>query len=274
MSSGAMGHVARKPILPAGMTLSQAQDKLDSLVFHHGIDFGDGLVSNSLASAGFVKEAADAFFLNTNLAGRTVLDIGAWTGAYSFEAKLRGAARVLASDHYVWNHPQFRGREAFDFAKTLTGLDIEVRDIDVPQINPDSVGMFDVVLFAGVFYHLLDPINLTKQISKCASHLMILETHEDALDISRPAMIYYPGTTLNGDGSNFWGPNPNCVYELLSEFGFTDIWYRKAPNAANRGIYHAFRTVDSRKLMGWIAQGDSLSLSDPEARATLFQPQP
>lgn len=261
-----------KPNLPDGMTLAQAQEKLDSLIFHHGIDFGEGLVSKSSAPVDFIRSFAAALFSPVDLVGRSMLDIGAWTGAYSFEAKMRGAKRVLASDHYVWNHPVFRGREAFDFARTLTGLDIETKDIDVPDITRASVGMFDVVLFSGVFYHLLDPIRLTQQISECATHLLIIETYEDALDVSRPAMIYYPGATLNGDASNFWGPNPNCVYEILTEFGFADIWYRKTPGFSDRGVYHAFRDLQSRDAMGWTAGEPWVSLSSEEARAALFAP--
>ena len=76
-----------KPHLPAGMTLAQAQEKLDSLPFHHGIDFGDGLVSKSAAPVDFIKSFADALLAPVDLTGRSMLDIGAWTGAYSFEAK-------------------------------------------------------------------------------------------------------------------------------------------------------------------------------------------
>jgi len=257
------------PHLPEGMTLVEAQAKLDTLYFHHGMEFGGGLVATSSAPADYVKRYADAFFSAVDLSGRSVLDIGAWTGAYSFEAKRRGANRVVASDHYIWSHPYFRGREAFDFAHALTGLEIDVLDIDIPDITPNAVGMFDVVLFAGVFYHLIDAVERTRQISQCAKHLLILETHEDGYDIPRPSMIYYPEGTLNGDASNFWGPNPQCVYELLREFGFADIWYCKPPNQPNRGIYHAFWSVECREEMGWTG-GTHDSLSDPAVRARLF----
>ena len=37
-----------------------------------------------------------------DLAGKTVLDIGAWDGYYSFQAERLGASGVVALDHYVW----------------------------------------------------------------------------------------------------------------------------------------------------------------------------
>lgn len=262
----------RKPTLPAGMTMADAQAQLDAHIFHHGIDFGDGLVSKSMAPPDYIDQIASAFFSPLDLNGRSMLDIGAWTGAYSFEAKWRGAKRVVASDQWSWVHPHFRGRAAFDLALSLTGLDIEPREIDVPDITPQSVGMFDVVLFSGVFYHLLDPIHLTRQVSECAEHLFIMETHHDAVKNARPSMIFYPGAELNGDSSNWWGPNPNCVYHLLRAFGFSEIWYCDAPRQKNRGIYHAFRNAESMKLLGWKPDGPWLSLSDPDNQALIFAP--
>src|ERR1700680_2181300 len=37
-----------------------------------------------------------------DFAGKTVLDIGAWDGYYSFLAERGGASRVVALDHYAW----------------------------------------------------------------------------------------------------------------------------------------------------------------------------
>src|SRR5690349_4369831 len=50
----------------------------------------------------------DAFFSNIDFRGRSVLDVGAWDGAFSFEAKRRGAARVVATDYFAWTHPHTR----------------------------------------------------------------------------------------------------------------------------------------------------------------------
>ena len=264
----------RVPVLPAGLSVADLQAKLDNYYFHHSIDFGGGLVSKSRADHRFIEQTAEALFGAFDLRDRSMLDVGAWTGAYSFEAKWCGAGRVVATDQYVWTNPVFRGREAFDLALSLTGLDIEARQIDVPDITPSSVGLFDVVLFAGVFYHLFDAVHLTRQISRCARHLLIVETHLDALDDERPAMIFYPGDTLNGDGSNWWGPNPHCVYELLGECGFAEIWYCGAPAIRNRGIFHAFRDEESRQVMDWQADDRWQRLSDPAVARRDFAPTP
>jgi hypothetical protein len=88
-------------------------------------------------------------------------------------------------------------------------------------------------------------------------------------------MIFYPHDTLGGDGSNWWGPNPHCLYELLSEFGFGEIHYRHAPGflTGGRGIYHAYRDLTSMAAMGVSGpQAPWVSLSDPEARRQIFTP--
>jgi 2-polyprenyl-3-methyl-5-hydroxy-6-metoxy-1,4-benzoquinol methylase len=103
---------------------------------------------------------AAAIFNPIRMAGVSVIDIGAGDGFYSFEGKHRGAGHVLATDHYCWNHEALRGRETFEFARSALGLDIEMLDIDVPDLSVEKVGgQFDVVLFLGVFYHLIDPID-------------------------------------------------------------------------------------------------------------------
>lgn len=261
------------PFLPEGLSIKDTQALLDSMHWHHAIDFGGGLVTKSAASLEHMKRATDAFFGAINLKEKTFLDIGAWTGAYSFEAKQRGAKRVVASDHFVWNHPYFKAKEVFLLARKLLGLQVDAAEIDVPFISPSTVGTFDVVLFAGVFYHLLDPVNLTKNVSQCAEHLLILETHQDALDISKPAMIFYPEATLNNDPTNWWGPNPRCLYEMLREFGFAEIFYRNTPGFdKSRGLWHAYRNAASAQYMSANYVGTEwISLSDAEARAQLFQ---
>jgi len=131
------------------------------------------------------------------------------------------AARVLATDHYVWNHSVIRGRDSFELARSVLNIDLEVRDIDIPDLSPDSVGTFDIVLFLGVFYHLLDPIAF-EQMAKLAREALIVETHTDALEINRPAMIMYPGAELSNDPSNWWGTESGMYGSPVE-----GIWFRQ-----------------------------------------------
>ena len=102
-----------------------------------------------------------------------------------------------------------------------------------------------LVLLLGVFYHLLDPIAVLQQIAKLTREVLIVETHTDALGISRPAMIMYPGSELSNDPTNWWGPNPACMVALLKECGFAKV--DAAWSMEHRSVYHAWRTDAPRR---------------------------
>ncbi|GKS58117.1 hypothetical protein YTPLAS18_16440 [Nitrospira sp.] len=53
--------------------------------------------------------------------------------------------------------------------------------------------------------------------------LAIIESHIDMLDYDRPAMAFYPNDELNGDRSNWWGPNVAAVEAMLKDVGFDRV---------------------------------------------------
>lgn len=52
--------------------------------------------------------------------------------------------------------------------------------------------------------------------------MLVIETLVDGLHIPEPCAMFYPGATLNGDGSNWWGPNISCVLGMLEKVGFRE----------------------------------------------------
>jgi len=186
----------------------------------HRIDLGNGIVTPGIddtpAKLKFVRMPAD-------LSGKTVIDIGAYDGFFSFEAERRGAARVLATDQFCWQGTGMTDGEGFKIAHRALRSRVEVKRIPVEDISPATVGVFDVVLFLGVLYHSPDPLRYLRAARSVCREMMIIETYCDALDYPRPAMVFYPGATLNNDATNFWGPNLLCIAEMLKEVGFKKI---------------------------------------------------
>jgi tRNA (mo5U34)-methyltransferase len=223
-------------------------EKVKQFFWFHSIDLGNGVITPGSKTPEIHAKESDAIFGPIKMDGASVIDIGAWNGFYSFAAKRRGAGRVLATDHYCWNHEHFRGRETFELARSVLDLDIEALDIDVPELSPKRVGgTFDVVLFLGVFYHLFDPIDGLRRAAALAKEVMVVETHTDLGEIDRPAMVMYPGRELDGDPTNWWGPNNACVRELLKTMGFSRI---EGPQAySRRAVFHAWRSSSLRR--GW-----------------------
>jgi tRNA (mo5U34)-methyltransferase len=227
--------------VPAVVVDTELQQRVDSLPWHHEIDFGDGIVSKGRCKGRHLRAQADIYFGGDLVKGRSFLDIGCWDGYNSLEAVRHGASRVLATDHYAWSDQSWGDRRAFELVREQLAPSIEVWEIDLPELTVERVGRFDVVLFAGVFYHLRHPFAVLEQIADLASHCLIVETHIDAIDIRRPAMIFYPGRELAGDASNWWGPNPACVEAMLRDVGFTSIETRMGAVHADRAIFRAFR---------------------------------
>jgi tRNA (mo5U34)-methyltransferase len=258
------------------------QQQIDQFIWFHSIDFGNGLIARGRKDLADLRLEKAAYFDGLDLNDQSVLDIGAWNGAISFDAKQRGARRVVASDKYAWAHPHYRGRETFELGRSLLGLDIEAAEVDLPDLSEKVVGLFNVVMFLGVFYHLYDAPTLTKKVGELATDLLILETHQDGLGIGRPGMVYYPGDTLAGDPTNFWGPNPECVYEMLLELGFYRVFYQdhpsqnfsnlSSPHYRGRGIFHAFRNDTALERFSPSASKNWFDLSKSESRAEVFRP--
>ena len=153
-----------------------------------------------------------------------MLDIGAWDGFFSFEAERRGAARVLATDSFVWSGANpYQSQAGFDLARRVLGSHVEDRTIDVMDLSPEAVGVFDVVLFLGVLYHLKHPLLALERVHSVTGDLLILETHAERRPSRRPAMVLYPGAELADDPTNWWGPNIAAVEAMLRTVGFRRI---------------------------------------------------
>jgi tRNA (mo5U34)-methyltransferase len=145
---------------------------------------------------------------------------------------------------------------------------VEDIDIDIFDMTLENVGIFDVVLFAGVLYHLRNPFLAIERISALTNELMIVETHLDAMDVEKPAMIFYPGAELNQDPTNWWGPNPACVIGMLQDVGFRRVIYTPHPTIpAKRGIFHAYRD-EAPPLGDEHATRDERKQSRPPFRST------
>jgi tRNA (mo5U34)-methyltransferase len=205
------------------MQRDELQGQVDALRWYHTIDLGHGVVTQGVDNS---PERLARARLPASLAGRSVLDIGAWDGFFSFEAERRNAARVVAADHYAWHGTGWgtgRGKAGFELARTALGSRVEDVDIDVMDLSPERVGSFDVVLFLGVLYHLPDPLLALRRVASVTSGLLILETVVDMVGVRRPAAAFYPGRELNGDPTNWWGPNQAAVEGMLRSVGFARV---------------------------------------------------
>lgn len=225
------------------MSLEALKSKVSAHRWYHRIDLGQGVVTPGVDDS---PARLARLALPTSLAGRTVLDVGAWDGFFSFECERRGASRVVAADHYSWHGPGWGNKAGFELARDALQSSVEDVDIDVMEISPERLGTFDVVLFLGVLYHLRHPFAALERVASVARSLLVLETVVDLLDVRRPAMAFYPGRELNDDPTNWWGPNVPAVAGMLRDVGFSQVRVVDPPPG------RAFRTARyvSRRLRG------------------------
>ncbi|MGN6555457.1 MAG: class I SAM-dependent methyltransferase [Verrucomicrobiota bacterium] len=203
------------------MAPDELKRRTGELRWHHSIDLGHGIITPGQDNSARKLERLQ---LPPSFAGKSVLDVGAWDGFFSFEAERRGARRVLATDSYSWNGSHDWGdKRGFDLAKAALGSKVEEKEIDVLDLAPEKIGTFDVVLFLGVLYHMRHPLLSLERVASVTGEMLILETVVDMLSCRRPAMAFYPFSELGKDATNWCGPNPAAVIGMLKVVGFKRI---------------------------------------------------
>jgi len=195
-----------------------------------------------------------------DLRGKSVLDIGAWDGFFSFEAERHGAESVVALDHYVWatdrpglakyrqecmrvarepdpvettkfwNPVDLPGKNGFDLAHRILDSKVTTRNQDFLLASSSEIGTFDVVFFLGVLYHMQNPLESLKKVAELTRTLAIIETHAvEILGQVQSLAEFYPASELNGDPSNWWGPNIAALVGLCKAAGFSRVVVKKGP---------------------------------------------
>jgi tRNA (mo5U34)-methyltransferase len=214
----------------------------------HSLDLGNGLFTSGFATKEALEKRIRSLQIPDDLTGMTFLDIGSWDGYYAFEAEARGASRVMATDYFCWVGAGWGRKDGFLLAREILGSKVEDKNIEVQDLSPATVGMWDIVLFSGIFYHMRDPIQAMQAAASVASKCMIVETHIDHDDMSQPLMRYVPrdpNLPLN-ETSNYWRPNSAMILVLVKELGFNRVEHRieiDPPGGADstHGFFNAYR---------------------------------
>lgn len=168
----------------------------------------------------------------TDLAGKSVLDIGCNGGFYSIEMKLRGAGRVLAIDADEDYLAQAR------FAAEVKEVEVEFRRLSVYDVG--ALGeRFDIVLFMGVLYHLRHPLLALDLIHEHAARdILIFQSMQrgsgeiepvaenygfwEVAVFDRPGFpkLHFIEHRYADDPTNWWVPNRACIEAMLRSAGF------------------------------------------------------
>ncbi|RBI71101.1 methyltransferase type 11 [Roseovarius sp. TE539] len=223
----------------------------DAIKWFHSLDL-NGEVMPGIRPADVLETEAEAIFSHS-VKGKSVLDIGAWDGFFSFEAERRGAKRVLSTDHFCWSGPGWGTKAGYDHAHQRLSSRCESLDVDVFDLDPEKLGKFDVVLFLGVLYHLTNPYDGLRKAADMAGDLLIVETVTAQNRNEQAVLQYYENDSLDGDPTNFFAPNTKALAGMLREIGFPNV--EVIPNPAVESPAAKTPAAEKRKWFGNRAAG-------------------
>ena len=179
-------------VQPIGAPAAEAERVRDSVpLWFHTFALAPGIYTRGIARDHGYRLAVlgcDRF------AGRSVLDVGAFDGFYSFLAEVRGARRVVAVDNeqYVdWVGARFgvtlAGGVGFRAIAGLVGSRVEYRRMDALDVR-ELGERFDVVLCFGILHRVTDPIALLRALADVLAPggEIVLETYGSRSGRRRP----------------------------------------------------------------------------------------
>ena len=221
----------------------------------HSIELGDGVVTHGQCSAEELDQEWAALGL-PDLRGKTVLDVGAWDGYFSFRAEEQGAARVVALDHYAWSvdlaaqerywrqcrsdgslpapphtvadlwkPEQLPGKAGFDVAHRARESKVESMVADFMTMDLTRLGRFDVVLWLGVLDRMRHPLLALERLARVTGELLLIETEAVAIPgyEHHGFCEFFEGSELNGDPTLWWAPNRHALAGMCRAAGFSRV---------------------------------------------------
>jgi len=228
----------------------QLEESVRAIGWFHTIDLGNGIVTPGRGVSAPLTPSQ-----LPDIRDRTVLDIGAWDGYYSFLAERCGASRVVALDHYAWGvdiarrdeywsecerrdefpdhardvtdfwNPDLPGRRGFDLAGEVLDSKVEPVVADFMTTDLDALGTFDVVLYLGVLYHMKEPLTALERVRRVTREVAVIET--EAIDIAGhegdELVRFVAGNQVNRDFGNWFVPSLAALRSLCRAAGFSRV---------------------------------------------------
>lgn len=213
------------------MTKEEIVGLVASRTWYHTYEVSPGVMTPGRVPIN-AKDYLDYYGLPQDLAGKRVLEIGAWDGAYTFEIERRGAI-VTAMDI------QDKDRTGFSVAHKINNSKAKHIQCDVTYLNPEQHGKYDIVMFLGVYYHILHPLMAFQNIYNVlndggmvfySGHILEYSYNIDGLMARHkpelmaivdkiPLTLFSRGCHA-GVWSNWYIPNLLCLNDWLATAGF------------------------------------------------------
>jgi SAM-dependent methyltransferase len=214
-------------------------DRLEDCFFYHAMELpGFGLVPAHWDLRGRFED----YVGGVEVAGKSVLDIGAATGFLSFEAEKRGAARVLSFDMSNARQQTFlpfkdklyyrdparwaeqygaeieQWKNAYWLCHRLFNSKAEVYYGDIYDL-PLELGQFDIAIVGSVLEHLNDQITALASIARLTKNTLVVVS---PLLPTEERIARFEALAGNPDADFTWWTYSLGVYsEVFAMLGFS-----------------------------------------------------
>ncbi len=249
--------IATMPAIKPG---TDSASLVASLSWYHTMNLGSGIVTPGAYDH---RPYLHHYGLPDTLHGKQVLDIGAASGFFSFEFEQRGAD-VTATDLPEWNDhdfgPNYQPDQSpekahvylhrpFDVARYLLGSRVKKRYLNIYDIAPDTVGMFDLVFCGSLLIHLTDPLKALWNMARVTRDKAIIAT-VITTEYAERSLALMEGYQR---GDSWWVPSRTGLELMAACAGFVGIeWkgafyldYSDGSRGPYHGVLHAYKTTEN-----------------------------
>ena len=277
----------------------ELQAQADSLPWFHSIDLGHGVRTKGLS----IRARRSPTGSSPTSRDRSVLDIGAWDGYYSFLAERNGTSRASSRSTTTRGASTFRRRERYwnecrangtlpdhnaghdrllaTRAPRSARLRLRARrrseatskpwSRTSPPSTSTSLGSFDVVLYLGVLYHMKEPLTCLERAARGDASVAVIETAAIRIPSAgrQSLLAFHSGGDLNRDYGNWYVPNIEALEALVLAAGFSRVEIVQGPPPKPPGDRAARR---SRERLGPRREEPARGVPRHRARVRLNQP--
>lgn len=194
---------------------AQLRREMEGLSFYHTIPLTPTLSTPGWPVVIPIVDMTLRALRKLDLRGKRVLDIGCRDGLFCFAAEKLGASEVIGIDNDLDPRvPEF-------LIRTLRSR-VVIKTFNLFDLRPETFGLFDVVIFPGVLYHLRYPfwaLKLLRDVTAPAGTL-VLETAVLA-DENRHALLFCPtGAESPYEPTSCTFFNRKGLHDTLTSMGF------------------------------------------------------
>jgi tRNA (mo5U34)-methyltransferase len=218
---------------------SELGRKVAALNWYHTIELPGGVVTPGEWDH---RPLVPRYGIPDDLSGMRVLDVATFDGFWAFEFERRGAD-VVAIDipsFSALDHPYgVRARieqlgadsvtgDAFRIAAEALGSKVQRVAMNVYDLNPDDLGVFDLVHVGDLLIHVRDPVLALNRI-RSVTKGTLMSVDSILLDMAGPTMrhpLQYGG---GWDSIVWWRIPIDTLAQMIVDSGF--------PNISLEGIY-------------------------------------